>query len=213
MRLLNKSKLKIQSKVLKTFQYPPLFGPMRFMMPFCWSNFKLYFTPRSRRTHTTPRQVWRRLLQEPGRIPRTSRHLQGSLHHQSAQPPCRPACCRHGFACRPHRRRHPLGHLQACTRIGMESRMPALGAQQADMDKADACSVRTRAASARLADVVRRICSTTCPTRSTKLSLKPCASRSARLRRARRTKYTNGYSAASSRTPHRPDSTRRRRNI
>ena len=47
MRLLNKSKLKIQSKVLKTFQYPPLFGPMRFMMPFCWSNFKLYFTPSS----------------------------------------------------------------------------------------------------------------------------------------------------------------------
>ena len=109
MRLLNKSKLKIQSKVLKTFQYPPLFGPMRFMMPFCWSNFKLYFTPRSRRTHTTPRQVWRRLLQESRRIPRTARHLQGSLHHQSAQPPYRPACCRHGFACRPHRRRQPFG--------------------------------------------------------------------------------------------------------
>lgn len=137
MRLLNKSKLKIQSKVLKTFQYPPLFGPMRFMMPFCWSNFKLYFTPRSRRTHTTPRQVWRRLLQESGRIPRTSCHLQGPLHNQAAQPPYRPARCRHGFACRPHRRRHPLGHIQACARIGMESRMPALGAQQPDMDKAD----------------------------------------------------------------------------
>ena len=32
---------------IKTFQYPPLFGPMRFMMPFCWSIFKLYFTPSS----------------------------------------------------------------------------------------------------------------------------------------------------------------------
>ena len=38
------------------------------------------------------------------------------------------------FACRPCRRRHPLGHLKACPRIGMEGRMPALGAQQPDVD-------------------------------------------------------------------------------
>ena len=30
-----------------TFQYPPLAGPMRFMTPFCWSIFRLYFTPSS----------------------------------------------------------------------------------------------------------------------------------------------------------------------
>ena len=96
----------------------------------------LQATPRSRRTHTTPRQVRRRLLQEPRRIPRTSCHLQGSLHNQAAQPPYRPARYRHGFACRPCRRRHSVGHLKTCSRLGMESRMPALGAQQPDMDKA-----------------------------------------------------------------------------
>ena len=99
-------------------------------------RFLLQATPRTRRTNTTPRQVRRRLLQAPRRIPRPTCHLQGTLHHPSAQPTHRPARCRHGFPCRPRRRRHPMGHLQACSRLRMESRMPPLGAQQPDVDKA-----------------------------------------------------------------------------
>ena len=99
-------------------------------------RFLLPATPRTRRTNTTPRQVRRRLLQAPRRIPRPTCHLQGTLHHPSAQPTHRPARCRHGFPCRPRRRRHPMGHLQACSRLRMESRMPPLGAQQPDVDKA-----------------------------------------------------------------------------
>ena len=82
----------------------------------------LQASPRTRRMHSTPRQIRRRLLQAPRRISRPACHLQGTLHHQTAQPTRRPACCRHGLACRPRRLRHSLGHLQARARVGMEGR-------------------------------------------------------------------------------------------
>ena len=89
-----------------------------------------------RRAHSATRKVWRRLLPAPRRVPRAPRHLQGPLHHPAAQPAHRPARRRHGFACRPRRRRHSVGHIQARPRIGMEGRMHPLGAQQPNVDQA-----------------------------------------------------------------------------